>query len=156
MTYAEITHPLDNVIAQFASLNRAPPDLPSSIGQPTDSGWYLVSDLLADGKVLDEVLKRFGVYLKTDSTFLQAALLMHPYINPVVSVAVHGLYIAGTCPSAHARPRINLTTPGWQTSSTVYATRGLLPEVPASRHGQVWVLRAPTHPRATGVAAIFS
>ena len=93
MTYAEITHPLDNVIAQFASLNRAPPDLPSSFGQPTDSGWYLVSDLLADGKVLDEVLKRFGVYLKTDSTFLQAALLMHPYINPVVSVAVHGLYV---------------------------------------------------------------
>ncbi|MCY4080720.1 MAG: hypothetical protein OXF54_10785 [Caldilineaceae bacterium] len=95
MTCTEITHPLDKVIAQFAGLNRVPADLPASFGPPDDSGWYLASDLLTDEKILDEVLKRFGAFMKTDSPFLQAALLMHPYTNPVVSIAVHGLYAEG-------------------------------------------------------------
>lgn len=95
MTCTKITHPLEKVIAQFAGLNRAPADLPTSLGPPADSGWYLASDLLTDEKILDEVLERFGAYMKTDSPFLQAALLMHPYTNPVVSIAVHGLYAKG-------------------------------------------------------------
>ena len=102
MTCAEVTHPLDRVIAQFASLNKAPPDLPASFDPPANSDWYLASDLLADERVLDEVLERVGAYLKTDSPFLQAALLVHPYTNPVVSAAVHGLYAEGRVPDVSA------------------------------------------------------
>lgn len=95
MTCAEVTHLLDGVIAQFSSLKTAPADLAASCDPLSDSNWHLASDLLADDKVLDEVLERFGACLKTDSPFLQAALLMHPYTTPVVSVAVHGLYAEG-------------------------------------------------------------
>ena len=102
MTCPQGTHPLDNTLAQFPGLNRAPADLPASCGPPTDSGWYLASDLPAEDKALDELLRRFGAFMKTDSPFLQAALLMHPYTTPVVSVAVHGLYTAGRVPDVSA------------------------------------------------------
>lgn len=102
MTCAEVTHPLDRVLAQFSSLNKAPPDLPASFDPSANSDWYLASDLLADERVLDEVLERFGAQVKTDSQFLQAALLMHPYTTPVVSVAVHGLYAEGRVPDVSA------------------------------------------------------
>ncbi|MDE0142886.1 MAG: hypothetical protein OXI80_15290 [Caldilineaceae bacterium] len=102
MTCTQVSHPLDKLFAHFPGLNRAPADLPASTGPPTHSGWYLASNLPAEEKVLDELLSRFGAHMKTDSPFLQAALLMHPYTTPVVSVAVHGLYAEGRVPDVSA------------------------------------------------------
>ena len=88
MTCAETTHPLDKVIAQFAGLNRAPPDLPASFGRPIGSGWYLASDLLAEEGTLKELLGLFGKYMKTERPFLQAALFMPYYTHLFVPAVV--------------------------------------------------------------------
>ena len=95
MTRAEVTHPLDETLAQFAGKNEKSPGPLASFGPLTGSGWYLASDLLADEGALDEVLECYGACRETTWPFLQAALLMHPYVTPVVSAAVYGLYGGG-------------------------------------------------------------
>ena len=79
MTRAEVTHPLDETLAQFAGKNEKSSDPLASFGPLTGSGWYLASDLLADEGALDEVLECYGACRETTWPFLQAALLMHPY-----------------------------------------------------------------------------
>ena len=102
MAYADSTHPLDEVNAEFASRTARSTDQPVSLGPPDGSGWVLASDLLTDDGILRETLERYGAHWRTPRPFLQAALLMFPYIAPVVSAAVLGLYSRKRVPDVSA------------------------------------------------------
>lgn len=102
MKSAEATHPLAETLAQFIGDSHESPDLHISFGPVSGPGWYLAADLPADEAVLDEVLERYGGCRKTGSPFLRAALLMHPYIKPVMSAAIFGLYGGRRVPDVSA------------------------------------------------------
>lgn len=102
MAYADSTHPPDEVNAEFASRTARSTDQPVSLGPPDGSGWVLASDLLTDDGILRETLERYGAHWRTPRPFLQAALLMFPYIAPVVSAAILGLYSRRRVPDVSA------------------------------------------------------
>lgn len=119
---AEVPHPLDNLSTQFGSEQSHTPLTGVSYGPPVGQDWFSASDLAADDGALDHILERFGEIVKTDSRFLQAALLMNVYIGPVASIAVLGFYAGRTVVDASAPNfAIRLGETPWEAE---YAFRG--------------------------------
>lgn len=102
MFSAEIPHPLDNLFTQFGSGQGHSPLAGVSFGPPVGQDWFSASDLAADDGALDHILERVGEIVKTDSRFLQAAMLMNLYIGPLVSTAVLGFYAGRAVADASA------------------------------------------------------
>ena len=102
MLPAEVPHPLDNLFTQFGNGQSHSPLAGVSFGPPVGQDWFSASDLANDDGALDHILERYGEIVKTDSRFLQAAMLMNLYIGPVVSPAVLGFYAGRAVTDASA------------------------------------------------------
>lgn len=102
MLPAEVPHPLDNLFTQFGNGQSHSLLAGVSFGPPVGQDWFSASDLANDDGALDHILERYGEIVKTDSRFLQAAMLMNLYIGPVVSPAVLGFYAGRAVTDASA------------------------------------------------------
>ena len=153
MTYAEVTHPLDEALANLAGEDKKVADTLASLDQPVDSGWFFASDLLNDEFTLEELLDETGRYWKTDWRFLQASLLLPYYIVPAVSAAIYGLYAGNRVLDVSARNFAVRLDESGQIADAAFTSRrfGVLESDPAAAHPDA----VPLPDRASLVAWMF-
>lgn len=95
-------HPLDEIFPPFPGFTQWKVHQMPFFGPPSGAGWHFGEDILAGNGELNEMLERSGAFWKTESAFLQAALLMPFYTGPIVSAAVQGLYLGERVPDVKA------------------------------------------------------
>lgn len=102
MTLAEKIHPLEEALAHNTGENEEHSGPELSFGRPSGPGWYFVGELLDDEEKLNELLGLFGKHVKTERSFLQAALFMSWYTHLFVTDVVYGLYTLKRVPDVSA------------------------------------------------------